>query len=237
MRGVALLPWIPLAAFAAAAPHQPVDMTMTWKVSVDAAGAITSLTPAEDRNKGLYQRLEPAVRKWHFTPAKVKGKAAPAETTLTVHITLEPIDSFYNVRVHDASTGARYAQTSAPTLSEAVMTAHLGGAVLLEVAYDAQGRITKAAAISGGDPKPSPDIERDAVLGVKQWTFAPETVAGHAVAGKALVPICFAVGQPSQNACHWNSPGTKTKQLLEAGRPLTLGSIVHLETDVTAHVL
>jgi hypothetical protein len=213
---------IPLLA-SAAGPTKPVDLTMSWTLTLDKTGAIKSMQPTETKNAGLYQRLEAGIRKWwKFAPGKVKGKPDDTVTTLTVHSTLEPVDSFYRVRVRDASTGVRYAKPPPP------VDAKGPAAVLLEVKYDADGYVTAATPIAGGEPKAAKDVEQAAASAAKQWTFKPETVGGKGIAGKARVPVCIA---GASNACRFVAPDTK--KALDADHPQTVGSAVRIETDVT----
>jgi len=145
-----MLSSIPVLAVAGAAAPKPIDLTMSWSLSLDASGAITALAPTVQTNQELYQRLEPSIRKWQFTTGKVNGKPAPAQTTLTVHITLEPADGLYRVRVRDAATGPRYATMTPPKYPDGALVSRRGGAVMLEVDYDAAGNVTSAKPIDGG---------------------------------------------------------------------------------------
>jgi TonB family protein len=225
---IILLLWIPLLA-SAAGPTKPVDLTMSWVLTLDKSGAIKSMQPTETKNAGLYQRLESGIRKWwKFAPGKVKGKADETVTTLTVHSTLTPVDGFYSVRVRDASTGPRYATATPP----AANTASGPAGVLLEVRYDAEGRVTAAKVVPGGEPKAGKDAEQSAIAAVKQWTFKPELVGKQGIAGKARVPVCLA---PAPGACRFTAPDTK--KTLDADRPHAIGSVVRIETDVTAKEL
>lgn len=232
-RALAILLSIPLAA-AAADAERPVDATLVWSVALDATGAIASLQPAESANAALYQRLETSVRTWHFTPGKVDGAPAPAQTTLTVHITMEPVDGGYHLHLRHAETGVRYGTMIAPKYPDGALTSHRGGAVLLEVHYDADGHVIDANPIEGGEPKPGSDIERAAVVAVKRWTFTPEMIAGHGVAGAAKVPLCFNA-PPARENCRWIDPATNAP--IEADHPLTQNSIVSLQGKVSGGVL
>lgn len=235
MRRAALLmlSLFPVGAIAADAPTT-VDLTMSWSMVLDADGAITSLQPVEDVNAALYQRLEPAIRKWHFTSGKVDGKPAPAETTLTVNITMEPVEGGYRVRLRHAGTGARYAKMTAPKYPDGALMSHRGGAVLLIVHYDADGQVTDAAPIDGGLPKPGADIERAAVVALRHWTFTPERIAGHGVAGAVKVPLCFNA-PPARDNCRWTDAGGDAP--IEADHPLALDSVVRLDGDVAGRTL
>lgn len=231
LAGLSLL-GLPLLALAAGRPR-PVDLTMSWLLTLDKSGAIQSMQRTETKNAGLYQRIENGIRKsWKFAPAKIKGKAGALRTTLTVHSTLEPIDGLYNVRVHAASTGPAFASTTPAAIS--ADTQRVAG-VLVEVAYDAKGRVTAAKVVAGGGmPKGDAGDERAAIAAVKQWTFQPETVGGVGAAGKARVPVCLAA--PGKNAtCRFIAPDTKKP--IDAERPQSLRSIVRIDTDVTAQDL
>lgn len=232
---VLLLSLMPVLGLAAQRTPKPVDLTLSWSVSLDASGAITSLQPTVQSNAGIYQRLEPAVRKWHFTTGKVNGKPAPAETTLTLNITLAPVDGFYRVRVRGVGTGARYATTTEPKYPEGAVVSKRGGAVLLEVHYDAAGNVTSAKPIDGGVPKAGNDIEHAAVAAVKHWTFTPEKIAGHGLAGVAHVPLCFSAHTGADDLCRWHVGDADVE--LDTKSPLAMNSVVHLETDATKQEL
>jgi len=214
----------------AAAPQKSVDLTMSWRVSLDAKGAITSLEPADASNPGLYQRLGPEIRKWHFATGKVRGVPAPAETTLTVQITLQPVDGFYRVLLRSAGTGARYATVTTPKYPDGAMMSKRGGAVLLEVHYDAKGNVTEVSLLEGGLPKPGSDIERSAIAAVKHWTFTPESIAGHGIAGVVRVPVCFSARPGAENTCRWKVGGSDVP--LDTKMPIAMNSVVHLETEI-----
>lgn len=235
-RGCVLMLWLaPVLAFAGAAAPKPVDLTMSWNLSLDTSGAITALTPTVETNRALYQRLEPGIRKWQFTTGKVDGKPAPAQTTLTVHITLEPVGELYRVRVRDAATGPRYATKTPPKYPDGALVSRRGGAVMLEVDYDAAGNVTSAKPIDGGLPKAGSDIEHAAVAAVKHWTFTPETIAGHGLAGVVRVPLCFSAYPGGENACRWQVGGADVA--LDTQSLLAVNSVVHLETDATKQEL
>ena len=218
-----------------AAAGKPVDLTMSWSVALDAKGSITSLTPTQTTNPGLYQRLAPAIRTWHFTTGKVKGVSVPSETTLTIHVTLEPVDGFYRVRLRDATTGARYATMTPPKYPDGALMSKRGGAVMLQVHYDAAGSVTEAKLVDGGVPKPGNDIERAAIAAVKHWTFTPESVGGHAIAGSARVPLCFSARPETENTCRWQID--KSEVSLDTKVPLAMNPAVRLETDVAGSTL
>jgi TonB family protein len=221
------------ALAADAPPSKPIDLTLQWHVSLDANGVVASMEPVDDRNAALYRRLEPEVRSWHFSAGRINGVPAPAETTLTVNLRLDPIADGYHVNLRGASAGGAYVTTTAPKYPDGALMSHRGGGVLLHVHYDSEGRVTDASVLDGATPKPGNDIERAAVASVKHWTFRPESIAGHAKAGEVLVPICFTV-EPKTYECRFTDPVSKR----EIGdTPLSIDPIVRLDTNVADRVL
>jgi len=235
---IALL--IPACALAGT-ERQSVDLSLSWSVGLEADGTIASLTPLnKDYQPVLQQRLEPAIRSWRFTAGKVNGTAAPTQTTLNVRVVLEPLESGdYVVRLRKASTGPTYAHVTLPEYPDSALKFHREGAVLVDIDYDADGRVTAANAMQGGEPKAAADFQRAAVAAVKHWTLKPETIAGHGMAGKARIPVCFSfsrrTGDPSADHCRWKIAGDE--EPLDTDHPLALSSVVHLETDIAGRTL
>jgi len=213
-------------AIAADIPSAPIDLTLQWTLSVDADGKLTALKPVDDTNADLHRRLELEVRKWRFGAAKINGVATPADTTLTVHVTLKPVDDGYHIDLRNAETGVGYGTMTAPKYPEGALMSHRGGAVLVRIDYDADGRVTQAQAVEGGLPKPGGDIERAAVSAVKRWTFRPESIGGHGRPGSAMVPVCFSVdARPTR--CRFTDPASKRE--ISDGAMLAVDPLVQLQ--------
>lgn len=222
------------AAFAADEARKPIDLTLQWHVSLDANGGILSMNPIDDKNADLYRRLDSEVRSWHFAAGRIDGVPAPAETTLSVNLRLEPTDGGYRLNLRHAGAGGTYATTTSPKYPDGALVSHRGGGVLLRVDYDSDGRVTDATAVEGGSPKAGNDIRHAAVASVKHWTFRPESIAGHPKAGAALVPICFSV-EPRTFECRFTDPGSKRE--IGEGGSLSIDPIVRLDTNVADRVL
>jgi hypothetical protein len=135
------------SAAAADEARKPIDLTLQWHVSLDASGQVVSMKPIEDRNAELYRRLDPEVRGWHFSAGRVDGASAPAETTLTVNLRLDPVADGYRVNLRGAGAGGAYATTTAPKYPDGALMSYRGGGVLLRVDYDAEGRVTDASVV------------------------------------------------------------------------------------------
>ena len=222
------------AAFAAEEAKKPIDLTLQWHVSLDANGGVVSMKPVDDKNAELYRRLDPEVHAWHFSAGRVNGVSAPAETTLTVNLRLEPAEGGYRLNLRGAGAGGAYATTTAPKYPDGALVSHRGGGVLLRVQYDSAGRVTDATVVEGGSPKAGNDIERAALASVKHWTFRPESIAGHPEAGTVMVPICFSAG-PKVSECRFVDPDSKRD--LGEGGPTSIDPIVKLDTNIADRVL
>jgi TonB family protein len=221
-------------ALAAGEAKMPVDLTLQWRVSLDASGGIVAMTPVDGQNAELYRRLDAAVRGWRFAAGRVDGVPAPAETTLSVDLRLEPTDGGYRLKLRDAGAGGAYATRTAPKYPDGALMSHRGGGVLLRVQYDSAGRVTDATVVEGGLPKPGNDIERAAVASVKHWTFRPESIAGHPKAGEVMVPMCFSA-RPNIRECRFTDPVSNRE--IGADGPTSIDPIVKLETNVADRVL
>ncbi|MET0229776.1 MAG: TonB family protein [Rhodanobacteraceae bacterium] len=219
---------IAACAIAAADPAKPIDLTLQWRASVDADGKLIALQAADDQHAELYRQLDADVRTWHFASGKVDGVPTAAETTLTVHLRLTPVDGGYHVDVRDAQAGPGYGRMTPPKYPDGAVMSHRGGGVLLRVAYDADGRVTGAETIEGGFPKPGNDIEHSALAAVKSWTFRPESIGGHGRPGVAIVPMCFSVGPGAREAkCRFTDP--VTRHAIEDGGLLAVDPLVRVE--------
>lgn len=235
-RIVMLMIWL-APALAVAAQQPPPDVFLSWSVGLDEKGTITSLEAVSpEYMPALQTRLEPAIRTWHFTTGKINGQPAPTQTTLTLKLAFEPAgDGDYRVRLRNLGTGPTYGHIVQPHYPDFALQAHRGGAVMLKVDYDADGRITSATPVEGGSPKPTIDLIKSATIAVKQWTFKPERIAGHGVPGKALVPVCFAISARQQRSCLWKRDGEDKP--LDSDRPIALSSVVGIDTNLVGSTL
>lgn len=232
MRGHAafLLIALSLSPAALAGASAPIETSVSWHVALDASGSIVSMTPIDDGSrKALYAELEPLVRRWHFTAGRIDGKPAPAETTLTVQLDMIPVDRGYRVKLRGAGTGGTYASMTAPHYPDDAVSSGRSGAVLVDVHYDADGRVTSAQPIDGGEPKAGHAMKHAATVAVRHWTFTPERIAGRGVPGHALVPICFTANDGVRSPCHWHTGNSNTP--IDADHPLALDSVVKLDTS------
>jgi TonB family protein len=213
-----------------AAKKDAFTTTIQWRLSLDTDGKIESLTPADlDFLPEVRKQIEPIVRTWHFTPGKLDGRPAPTETTLGVGVAFgaESTNAIrYHVRIVSAGTGGSYKHVVAPRYPGTSPRPHAEGEVMLRVKYDTEGTITSVRSVPEMSADGiSPRLIDAAIDAVKQWTFRPETVAGHGVASEVLVPICFNL---REEPCHWKP--RPDKRPIQSGQALALSSVVGLDT-------
>jgi TonB family protein len=225
-----------LAAAAHAAKPEAFQKEIKWTLLLDADGRIESLKAIDpDYLPEVRNQIEPAVRTWHFTPGKINGRPAPTETTLWVTVTFDAESTNsadYRARIASASTGPRYEHVVAPRYPETAQHIRAEGEVVLWITFDAEGHVTSA--------KNYPDMSADHVSpmlvdaatdAVKNWTFRPETVAGHGIASEALVPFCFKL---RGGECHWKP--RPNKRPFHSGEAVALSSVVGLDTGEKARL-
>jgi TonB family protein len=208
----------------------PRFVTLTWKLSLDPSGNITRLElPDDEIGSALYDKMEPVVRGWHFTPGKLDGQSAPTNTALTIVVTFEPGESDgYRVRILSAKTGGAPKHLVAPSYPVEAIRMRRDGLVLLKIDHDANGRIVSINRVM---QKGSGPVDRKLVnaslAAAKQWTFDPETVGGHPVAGSVVMPFCFTI-DGRKDPCVFN-PGDG-QEPFETSRPISQTSVVAIDT-------
>lgn len=229
------------ASRAAADSEASARYRVRWAVSLDARGHVVNLESGDTLVDAARAPIEEAIRRWQFVPGRLNGQPAPTETILTLDIALVPVagDKFV-VRIDDARTGGALAIKGIrkpPKYPPSAIQHHVQGMVVLKVDYDADGRVVSAKPHENA-PKVAPELVRSAEHAVKEWTFTPEVVGGHAVAGSAIVPTCFEIvphGTPLRMQCDWTPPGARAA--VHDNEAFALEPAARLETDVIGHTL
>jgi len=213
-----------------------------WAVSLDASGRVARLEPGDTTLVDAVRiPLDKAIRNWQFVPGSVGGEPAATDTTLTLDITLVPFgEDKYSLRVDDARTGGDVPLKgirATPKYPPAAIQHRRQGMVVLKVDYDAEGRVL-AASPHQEAPAVAVELTKSAEQAVKKWVFAPEVVGGHALAGSAIVPICFEIvpsGTRPNSSCAWIPPGAHSG--LHDSDVLAIEPAARLKTDVVGHTL
>jgi len=215
-----------------------LQLSSTWAVSLDASGHVVKAESIDDVITAVRDPLAREIQRWQFVPGKIDGQGAPTDTTLTLALTLAG-DGFdkYRIRIDDAKTGGRADKMTAPRLPGEAIRKGLQGIVVVRVAYDANGKVLSAAPQEGA-PDVAPMLSKSAIESVKHWTFKPETVGGHAIAGTAVLPLCFTVSKsavtPPKVACEWRPPNASPNAW---GGLTSMEPAARLATDVVGRTL
>lgn len=213
-----------------------------WDVSLDADGRVVKLEPADKTPEAIRAPLDAAIRKWQFVPGTVNGQSVPTETMLTLDVTLVPVSGEkFALRVDDARTGGavktKDMHKQYPKYPRDAVKHHRQGLVVLKVDYDDKGRVLSATRRDDA-PAVADDLEVAAARAVKSWSFTPEVVGGRALAGSAIVPVCFELvdmGKDVERAnCNWTPPGVKS---LQEGGVVAIDPATRLKTDIVGHTL
>jgi len=230
------------AAAAGDSSGEPIQLTLTWNISLDAQGHVERIAampnPRADRVPQIRERLEQEIRGWAFVSGTVDGRPAATETVLSATVTLQPAaaDSF-RVVFNDVRTGGRIAKAVPPKYPHASVQHHETGMVVLRVDYDANGTV-RSAAVDPDSPGAAQRLIDASLAAVNQWTFQPERVDGHGVPGTQSLPVCFAlspVGSHAAPACEWTPRGKHAP--IGEGESIALNPAARLANDVAGHAL
>jgi TonB family protein len=237
---------IPVVAFAADSAPAQIRLSMAWDVSLDAQGHVTQLSPLPnqraDRVPQIREKIDGAIRGWQFVPGAIDGAPAPTQTRLSLTVELiEKGNDAYRIVVDDARTGGRMLKLVPPKYPAAAVRAHKTGMVVLRVNYDAGGKVTSAS-VEDDSPQTSDLLAKAAIEASATWTFSPEQVGDHGVAGTSVVPVCFNLSdvssRPTQRdmpTCEWMPPGHHTA--IGEGDSLAIHPVAHLQSEVIGRTL
>jgi TonB family protein len=221
-----------LVVFAATLHATP--FAVNWDLAVDADGHVTKLATKDTSNPGVHAQLEQLIRGWRFSPAHVNGVAVSADTSLIVVLESTPAsETTSTVRVVSASTGGRIGEMVPPLYPIAAARRSMQGRVLLRVHYKIDGKVIEV--------KPEEGVEqgdmlfvRSAEKAVRRWTFLPELVDGHALAGSSTVPLCYSLANSAVPPldCSWRPAGGTVD--MPSGESIAIEPAVRLLTDFSA---
>lgn len=215
-----------------------------WALTIDASGRVTALESiGAPPVPAVRAPLENAIRGWHFQPGTIDGKPAETKTTFSLDLSLvEHGNDQFALRVDDARTGANLGfegfHHSTPKYPRDAMSRHRDGIVVLRIDYDGNGHVV-ATRLQDGAPEVDASFVRSAQEAARRWTFSPEIVGGHGLAGSTIVPICFADytrRTPKEAlACAWTPPAGHAS--LGDGAIVAIDPAARLKTDIVGHTL
>lgn len=224
-------------------PAEPVKLSISWNVALDADGHVTRLEPIAnqrvDHVPKIRERLEQEVRAWRFMPGTVNGKPAATDTRLNLAISVVSNDAdTASIRIDNANTGGWVEHTVPPHYPTDAIRKHISGTVVLRVDYDGTGKVVSANPVLDA-PKVDSLLIVAAAKAVTQWTFRPELVGGNGVSGSVDTPFCFyfarTPGPPSTSACTYTPSGSK--MAIGEGEMVALNPAATLATDVIGRTL
>src|SRR5690606_24490258 len=177
--------------YPAEALKEGVVGTTVLVVDVDAEGGVSGLKI--DRSSGdprLDSAALEAASRWKFKPEIKGGKPVAGQVRVPVQFAMhEPSQP-------EADAGERPAQIIAaqpPKYPKDAAENRVEGRVMLIVDIAADGSVTGATVErSAGDAS----LDAAALEAVRQWRFQPGMKGGKAIAGKARMPIDFAMDKP-----------------------------------------
>jgi TonB family protein len=219
--------------------EKPIRLNAEWAISLDAQGHVLALKQTTKLKPVLSEPLERAVQAWVFEPGKINGQPAPTETLLRLSVVLKPANSDgYAVSIESAATGGGIARMKPPTYPDQAFRYRQQGVVMVVVNYDESGKVVSASMHAGAQAVPR-SLSDAALSAVRQWTFRPETVGQHALAGSVYFPVCFFITDyrqsPSEDACKWTPPGGQ--HTVSEHDVVALNPAAKLLTDVVGHAL
>lgn len=214
------------------------EAMLSWRLGLAADGTITELAPANAIPDALRGKLEAEIRTWRFQSGKLGGTSAPSETSLNLRIRGESSSGGpWSVTLLGASTGSRMRKTVAPRYPDSAVASRRQGLVLVLIEFDADGKVTSST-VAKESPVRIGALVSAAREAANQYEFEPERVGGRAVAGAALLPVCFQLRREpiaESKACAWKRPGDKAP--FEDAQAVALDPMIKLETDISGRVL
>ncbi|RYD15102.1 MAG: hypothetical protein EOP90_09140 [Lysobacteraceae bacterium] len=228
----------------AAKAAQDLHLTHSWRVALDASGAVTQLESIDTLDPAVAAPLERAISGWSFEPGRIDGVAAPTETTLTLDLRFVPADGDrYAIRIDDARTGGRVDAESSrrhfPRFPNQALKRGLFAMIVVKVDYDASGTVVAVEPQSELGLNASSSLEKATVAAVRQWAIQPERVGGRAVASSLMLPVCYSVVAASQAppdyACAFKPAGSNSP--IGEGDALALAPVARLRSDVVGRAL
>ena len=137
------------AAIHAETNSDPIDLSVSWDLSLDAGGNVVSLEPVAnvraDRVPQIREQLDHAIHGWHFVPGSANGHPAATQTRLFVDISLVPTSGdTFRIRVNHAHTGGWLAHAVPPKYPKTAIASHRQGKVIVRMQYDGEGKVIAA---------------------------------------------------------------------------------------------
>lgn len=170
---------------------------VAFRLCLDPDGRIACLEPLPDQNRKMVNAVMESVPRWRFTPARLDGVPAHAESRLLVYLEGESDGKGgVSMRITRAHTAPGVIKSPPPRYPQREYTRQRPGNVLLNVEVQADGSVAKVEA-----DKTFSDAAfvSASVQAVRRWTFEPERIAGQPVSTRLIIPVHFVIpGKPRE---------------------------------------
>lgn len=185
----------------AQSPAQQPERLHTWSVTINPQGQVSSWQLNAGQDDAYAGQLANMLRGWHFSAQD----AVAGQSVQTFVRVVSRADAQGAPQVLDVSVGPTPNRLSAPVYPQASQRAGAEGVVVLRLQLDASGAVSQREVF---DTQGVVDrrMAAAAMSAARDWQFTPEVVAGQAVAGEVLFPVCFYVSENRDQTCTWNGP-------------------------------
>lgn len=186
----------------------PVHATERWvggvtaRVQIDATGTATSIEFDSERSRQLTRDFKEALmqrlRLVEFEPARVNGTAVSSESTLYVRLGVdEGPEGFGPLAIDGVHMIPGYRKLVPPRFPMRKLMRGVEGRVEVQLAYDAEGRVTEAEVVDAAAA--DPDFAKAVLTAARKWQFEPQKVDGRGMPGSATIPVYFSMaGGPTR---------------------------------------
>lgn len=241
MRATGLIAVLALlgSTHAVGADRVPSHVDTAWVVTSDAEGHVVKLMQHTRYKAEVAKPLAKLIRSWTFEPGSINGQPQVTQTTLNVRLSVEPRGERYLTRVADVHTGPRVVRTAELRFPNSQLKPRDGhnysALTVLKVKYNQNGKVTAVSAAPGTPPGNDEVFMRVSMASVKRWSFEPERVGGHGVAGAVYLPIGYALWHPSRSSAgaecgSWQVPGRE--RAVRGGEVLSENPVARLKSEV-----
>ena len=184
-----------------------LEMNADGEVQITPDGDVSDYRLQSQLAPAVASLVDQQVRKWHFVPVLVDGKAVVAKSAMHLRLTAVPLsDGNYRLEVEDVRFGEPKAQPNLtpPKYPEQAIHARVGAKVLLYVKLDDTGKVIDAQVRQTSlDARASSEMEAEryrkmfeaaSVRAALTWRYdLTEMINGKKVGTVAMIPFVYSL--------------------------------------------
>ena len=196
---------VPCSASTRADPN--LEMNADGEIQITPEGNVSDYRLQSQLAPAVASLVDQQVRKWHFVPVLVDGKAVVAKSAMHLQLTAVPLgDEKYQLEVGDVRFGEPKAQShlTPPRYPELAIHARVGAKVLLYIKLDDNGKVIDAQVYQTSlDARASSEMEAEkyrkmfeaaSMHAALTWQYdLTETINGKKVGTVAMVPFVYSL--------------------------------------------